>query len=74
MISVVFILCSAVWQFDFQEFKMKKLNVLEGSAHLRINEVKTIDFSGDSAMSINKQITFIYIYMIGGQWEGLKGI
>lgn len=53
---------------------MKKLNVLEGSAHLRINEVKTIDFSGDSAMSINKQITFIYIYMIGGQWEGLKGI
>lgn len=76
MISVLFILCSAVWQFDSQEFKMKKLNVLEGSAHLRINEVKTIDFSGDSAMSINKQITLIYIWLEDSEkvWKASRKI
>jgi len=40
---------------------MEKLNILESSDDLRINEVKTIDFTGDSAVSINKQITLLYV-------------
>lgn len=33
---------SAVWQTNSQEFPLKKLNVLEGSPDLKINEVKPL--------------------------------